>query len=64
MINLSAYAEDRGSEPGDECVGRTLHSSKSEGGRVASADSAKEIYVTTGITPFGFTFYIAPKADI
>ena len=29
---LSAYAEDRGREPGDECVGRTLRSSKSEGG--------------------------------
>jgi hypothetical protein len=29
---LSAYAEDRGREPGDECAGRTLRSSKSEGG--------------------------------
>jgi dTDP-4-amino-4,6-dideoxygalactose transaminase len=29
---LSAYAEDPGREPGDGCVGRTLRSSKSEGG--------------------------------
>ncbi len=29
---LSAYAENHGREPENECVGRTLHSSKSEGG--------------------------------
>ncbi len=51
---LSAYAEDPGREPGDECVGRTLRSSKCEGGWVASADCAEEIKDTPGVSPWSF----------
>ncbi len=32
QLLLSAYAKDSGREPGDECVGRIIRSSKSEGG--------------------------------
>ncbi len=48
---LSAFAEDRGREHGDECVGRTIRSSESEGGCFA-ADFAEEMKDTTGLRPW------------
>ena len=46
---LSAFAEDRGCEHGDECVGRTIRSSESEGGCFGGFRRRNEGY--HGLTP-------------
>jgi len=44
QLSLSAFAEDHGREPRDECDGRTLRSSKSEGGCFGGFRRRKEGY--------------------
>ena len=53
-MDSSAYAKDPGCKPEDVSVGRTLRSSKCEGGCVASADSAEAIKDTTDISLWSF----------